>query len=115
MAYIDGCVLAVPVENREQYIEHAKVAAAIFKKHGATKVVETWGDNVPDGEVTSFPMAVKLEPGETVVFSWIHWPSKLVRDAGMAMAMEDEGFANFQPPFDGKRMIFGGFEILLEL
>lgn len=91
------------------------MAAGIFKELGALKVVECWGDDVPDGEVTSFPMAVKCRDDETVVFSWLIWPSKQVRDAGMAKMMEDP---RMQPdvnpmPFDGKRMIFGGFETIV--
>ena len=117
MAYVDGYVLAVPTTNREKYREVAKNAAAVFKEHGATKVVECWGDDVPQGQVTSFPMAVKAKEDETVVFSWIVWPSKRVRDAGMKKAMEDR---RMQPdpstrPFDGKRMIYGGFETIVEL
>jgi uncharacterized protein YbaA (DUF1428 family) len=116
MSYIDGFVAAVPTANREAFRKHAADAAPVFKEHGALKVVECWGDDVPDGKLTSFPMAVKCEPGETVVFSWIVWPSRQVRDAGMAKVMADQ---RLQPdanpmPFDGKRAIFGGFEVLVE-
>jgi uncharacterized protein YbaA (DUF1428 family) len=116
MTYVDGFVAAVPTANREKFRKHAADAAAVFKEHGALKVVECWGDDVPDGKVTSFPMAVKCEPGETVVFSWIVWPSREVRDAGMAKVMADP---RVQPevnpmPFDGKRVIYGGFEVLVE-
>lgn len=88
----------------------------MFKEHGALKIGECWGDDVPDGEVTSFPMAVKRKDDETVVFSWIIWPSREVRDAAHGKVMADP---RLQPdkdpmPFDGKRMIFGGFEILVE-
>jgi uncharacterized protein YbaA (DUF1428 family) len=116
MTYVDGFVAAVPTANREKFRKHAADAAPVFKQHGALKVVECWGDDVPDGKVTSFPMAVKCEPGETVVFSWIIWPSREVRDAGMAKVMADP---RLQPdanpmPFDGKRMIYGGFEVVVE-
>jgi uncharacterized protein YbaA (DUF1428 family) len=116
MTYVDGFVAAVPTANREKFRKHAADAAPVFKEHGALKVVECWGDDVPDGKVTSFPMAVKCEPGETVVFSWIIWPSREVRDAGMAKVMADP---RLQPeanpmPFDGKRMIYGGFEVVVE-
>ncbi|HUE45711.1 MAG TPA: DUF1428 domain-containing protein [Aestuariivirgaceae bacterium] len=116
MTYVDGFVAAVPTANREKFRKHAADAAAVFKEHGALKVVECWGDDVPDGKVTSFPMAVKCEPGETVIFSWIVWPSRQVRDAGMAKVMADP---RIQPdanpmPFDGKRVIYGGFEVLVE-
>lgn len=116
MAYVDGFVAAVPTGNKDEYLEFAKMTVPIFKKHGALKVVETWGDDVPDGEVTSFPMAVKREANETVVFSWIVWPSKEVRDEGMKKVMEDPdmpGDVNSMP-FDGKRLIYGGFEMLLD-
>ena len=116
MAYVDGFVAAVPNANKQKFLDHARYSAQIFKDHGAAKVVENWGDDVPDGELTSFPLAVKLEEGETVVMGWIHWPSKDVRDAAFEKAMEDprmqEIFENM--PLDGKRLIFGGFETILE-
>ncbi|MEO5845205.1 MAG: DUF1428 domain-containing protein [Caldimonas sp.] len=116
MNYIDGFVAAVPTTNREAYRKHAAAAAPVFKEHGALKVVECWGNDVPDGKVTSFPMAVQKKADETVVFSWVVWPSKSVRDAGMAKVMADP---RLQPdvnpmPFDGKRLIYGGFEVLVE-
>ncbi|RUO31992.1 DUF1428 domain-containing protein [Aliidiomarina sedimenti] len=116
MDYVDGFVAAVPNENKEKFIQHARDAAKIFKEHGATRVVECWGDDVPDGTVTSFPMAVKCEKGETVVFSWIIWPSKEARKAGMEKSMNDPRLSkeNNPMPFDGKRVIFGGFQIVLE-
>ena len=79
MSYVDGFVAAVPSANREKFKKHAEDAAAIFKDYGALKVVECWGDDVPEGELTSFPMAVKRKDDETVVFSWIIWPSREVR------------------------------------
>lgn len=116
MTYVDGFIAAVPTANREAFIKHANDAALVFKEHGALKVVECWGDDVPDGEVTSFPMAVKKKEDETVVFSWVLWPSREVRDEGMQQLMADP---RMQPdvnpmPFDGKRLIFGGFEMILE-
>ncbi|MCH9853619.1 MAG: DUF1428 domain-containing protein [Alphaproteobacteria bacterium] len=116
MAYLDGLVAAVPTANKEKYLEHAKICAAIFKEYGALKTVECWGDDVPDGEVTSFPMAVKKQDDETVVFSWIVWPDKATRDAGMVKMMEDPRMQeDVNPmPFDGKRLIFGGFDIIAE-
>jgi uncharacterized protein YbaA (DUF1428 family) len=116
MTYVDGFVAAVPTGDREKFRKHADDAAAVFKEHGALKVVECWGDDVPEGEVTSFPMAVKRTADETVIFSWILWPSKEVRDAAMKKVMEDP---RLQPdtnpmPFDGKRMIYGGFEVIVE-
>ena len=116
MSYIDGFVAAVPTANRSAYRKHAEAAVPVFKEHGALKVVECWGDDVPEGKVTSFPMAVQRKADETVVFSWIVWPSKPVRDAGMAKVMADPRLKpDVNPmPFDGKRMIYGGFEVLVE-
>lgn len=116
MFYVDGYVLAVPTANKEAYKKVALVASAVFKENGALKVVECWGDDVPEGKLTSFPMAVKCEPNETVVFSWIIWPTRKIREQGMEKAMADP---RMQPgttpmPFDGKRMIFGGFEMLVD-
>ena len=115
MNYVDGFVVAVPKENKERYIKQALEAAVLFKQHGALKMIECWGDDVPDGEITSFPMAVKCQADETVVFSWIIWPSKTVRDSGKKKAMEDPTF-NLETnpmPFDGSGMIFGGFEMIV--
>ena len=116
MNYVDGFVAAVPTANREAYVRHAQAAAAVFKEYGALAVVECWGEDVPEGKLTSFPMAVQRKADETVVFSWITWPSRAVRDEGMKKAMADP---RLQPdanpmPFDGKRLIYGGFEVLVE-
>ena len=116
MPYIDGFVIPVAKANRDAYRKVAEQAAPVFKEHGALKVVECWGDDIPPGKVTSFPLAVKCGEDETVVFSWIVWPSKAARDAGNAKVMADP---RMQPgampmPFDGKRLIFGGFEVMLE-
>jgi uncharacterized protein YbaA (DUF1428 family) len=116
MSYVDGYVIAVPTANKEAYKKLAEDASVVFKDHGAISVVENWGNDVPEGKTTSFPMAVKCKEDETVVFSWITWPSKEVRDAGMKKAMEDPRL-NCDPssmPFDGKRMIFGGFETIVD-
>ena len=116
MTYVDGFVAAVPTANREKFRMHAEDAAAVFKENGALQVVECWGYDVPNGEVTSFPMAVKCKDDETVVFSWIVWPSREVRDEGMNKVMADPRLQPDKNPmsFDGKRMIFGGFEVLVE-
>lgn len=114
--YIDGFVAAVPTANREAYRKHAEAAAVVFKEHGALKLVECWGDDVPDGKLTSFPMAVKKQADETVVFSWIAWPSRAARDAGMKKVMDDPRIKpDVNPmPFDGKRLIYGGFSVLVD-
>lgn len=116
MRYIDAFVAAVPTANKQAYLEHARLASDVFKAHGAIKLVENWGDEVPDGELTSFPKAVLCKPDETVVFSWIVWPSKAVRDAGMEKAMRDERLSDESNPmpFDGSRLIYGGFETILD-
>lgn len=114
MEYIDGFVVAVPKANKDKYIQHAREAAAVFREHGALRLVECWEDDVPEGEVTSFPMAVKRKPDEAVVFSWIAWPSREVRDAGMAKVFADPRLKDMEMPFDGKRMIFGGFRTVVD-
>ena len=116
MTYIDGFVAAVPTKNKEQYVEHARKSAVVFKDHGALKITEAWGDDVPEGELTSFPKAVKCSDDETVVFSTVVWPSKEVRNSGWAAIMEDPRMSPEQNPmpFDGKRLIIGGFEVLPE-
>ena len=114
MDYIDGFVAAVPSANRQKYLQHAEAFAEVFKECGASRYVEAWGDDVPTGTTTSFPQAVKLEPGETVVFSWVAWPSRQARDAGMKKAMEDPRIKDAGMPFDGKRMIYGGFQTILD-
>jgi uncharacterized protein YbaA (DUF1428 family) len=105
------------LKTREAFRKHADAAAHIIKECGALKVMECWGDDVPDGQVTSFPMAVKREPDETVVFSWIAWPSKAVRDEGMKRFMADPRMQpeNNPMPFDGKRMIYGGFQAIVDV
>lgn len=114
MSYVDGFVAAVPNANREKYLKFATITAAIFKDHGALKVFENWGDDVPQGEVTSFWSAVKATEDETVVLSWVVWPSKEARDAGWANVMQDPRMADQDMPLDGKRMIYGGFQTILE-
>ncbi len=116
MTYVSGFVAAVPTANKEKFLEHAKIAAEVLKEAGALQVVESWGVDVPDGEVTSFPIAVQKEDDEVVLFGWIMWPDKSTHDTGMQKMMEDPRMQeDVNPmPFDGKRMIFGGFEVILE-
>lgn len=112
MNYIDGFVAAVPTANRAAYLEFARTSAAVFKDCGALQSVDCWGDDVPEGKLTSFPLAVQRKPDETVVFGWLTWPSRAARDAGMKKAMEDPRMKDLKMPFDGKRMIHGGFEVI---
>jgi len=114
VSYIDGFVIPVPAGNKEAYRELAAKAAPIFVEHGATRVVECWGDDVPDGKVTDFRRAVNAEGGEVVVFSWIVWPSREARDEGNKKVMADPRMKMEGAPFDGKRMIFGGFSTLFD-
>ena len=115
MTYIDGFVAAVPAENKEAFLEHSRLTSPVFKKYGALRVVDAWGDEVPDGEFTSFPLAVKAKPGEVIVFSWIEWPSKEAREKGMEQCIADPIFnSDMDMPFDGKRMLIGSFETITD-
>jgi uncharacterized protein YbaA (DUF1428 family) len=115
MSYIDGYVVPVPAGKKDAYKAMAEKTLALFREYGATRVVECWGDDVPDGKVTDFKGSVKATGDEVVVFSWIEWPDKATRDAGQKMMMEDERMSNMTDvPFDGKRMIYGGFAVLLD-
>jgi uncharacterized protein YbaA (DUF1428 family) len=113
--YIDGFVIPVPTDKKDAYRAMATKATQVFKDYGALQVVECWGDDVPKGKVTDFQGAVKAEANETVVFSWVVWPSKEARDAANKKVMEDPRMKmDGSEPFDAKRMIFGGFEVLVE-
>lgn len=116
MSYVDGFVIPMPEGQKEAYSKMAADAAVIFREYGATYIVEAWGHDVPEGKVTDFYGAVKTGKGENVVFSWITWPSKEVRDAGQKKAMEDPrmNFPEGNLPFNPQRMIFGGFEVIVE-
>jgi uncharacterized protein YbaA (DUF1428 family) len=115
MSYVDGFLVAVPTAKREAYRTLAAAAAVVFKDHGARHVVEAWGDDVPEGKVTSMARAVKCREDETVVFSWIVWPSKQARTTGMEKAVADPRLDGCDVPFDGQRMIFGGFEAIVDV
>ena len=117
MAYIDGFVLAVPTANKDKFIAHADTGDVVFLEHGATRVLECWGDDVPAGTLTDFRRAVQARDDETVVFSWIEWPDKATRDAGMQAVMKDPRMSpeNNPMPFDGKRLIYGGFAPVVTL
>ncbi len=117
MSYVDGFVIAVPTANKEKFIAHAREFDPLFLEYGATRVLECWGDDVPPGKVTDFFRAVQATADEAVVFSWVEWPDKATRDEGVRKMMEDPRMdPSASPmPFDGKRMIFGGFATVLEL
>ena len=114
MSFLDVTVIPVPTDKKAAYLEHARRMVPIFREHGATGVTDVWGADVPDGKVTDFKRAVALEDGETVAVGWITWPDKATRDKGWEALMQDERLMGKDMPFDGKRMIFGGFEGLLE-
>jgi len=121
MSYIDGFVIAVPNNNRQKFIDHARSSDSVFMELGATRVLECWGDDVKDGKLTDFRRAVQAKQDEAVVFSWIEWPDKNTRDKAMKrmdelMQSDDRMNPGKNPmPFDGKRMIFGGFAPVVEL
>jgi uncharacterized protein YbaA (DUF1428 family) len=115
MTYVDGFVIAVPKANKQKFIEHARIADGMFKEEGALRIVECWEDDVKDGKWTDFRRAVQATADEAIAFSWIEWPDKATRDAAFAKFMsKDFKDPRMDPatnpmPFDGKRMIFGGF------
>jgi uncharacterized protein YbaA (DUF1428 family) len=114
-AYADGFVVPVPEAKREAYRELAAKMSKVFRQHGAKRVVEAFGDDVPKGEVTDFHRAVRAEDGEGIVFSFIEWPDKATRDQAWKAIMEDESMRpQGEMPFDGKRMFWGGFETIVD-
>jgi uncharacterized protein YbaA (DUF1428 family) len=125
MSYIDGFVIAVPTANKQKFIDHARLGDSVFIDLGATRVSECWGDDVPDGKVTDFRKAVQAGDDEMVVFSWIEWPDKETRDAAMKtmtdwMKNPEKADPRMDPeknpmPFDGKRLIFGGFAPIVDI
>ncbi|KPF72468.1 RNA signal recognition particle 4.5S RNA [alpha proteobacterium AAP81b] len=114
MPYIDGFAIPVPHANRDAYLAAARAFADILREYGALQVVETWGDDIKPGDVTDFRRAVAAADDETVVFSWIVWPSRAERDAANARIMADPRMAEMEMAFDGKRLIMGGFEVIFE-
>jgi uncharacterized protein YbaA (DUF1428 family) len=119
MAYVDGFVLPLPTSNLESYRAMATTCGAIWREHGALQYRECIADDVKPGKLTSFPQSVNLQPGETVVFSWIVYESRAHRDEVNDKVMNDPRMADFMQgtdmPFDGKRMIYGGFDMFLDL
>ncbi|MAL08476.1 MAG: RNA signal recognition particle [Maricaulis sp.] len=121
MTYFDGFVIAVPTENKDEFVRHAADIDPIFIEMGAVRVHECWADDVPDGKVTDFRRAVQAKDDETVVFAFVEWPDKATRDAGFkkmeAMMQTDDRFnpEKNPMPFDGKRMIYGGFQSVFQV
>lgn len=114
MSYITGFLIPVPAAKKDAYIASARKSWPLFQKYGAVEQVETWGEDIPEGETTSFPRAVKLEPGEAVVFSWLRWPDRATADKCFAEMESDPAFADMDMPFDGKRMMWAGFDPVFE-
>ena len=114
MTYFEGFIAPVPEANKEAYRKHSSDFAPLVQGVGVRRMVENWDSDVPEGKVTDFRRAVQATPDETIVLSWITWPDKKTRDAGWEKLMQDERMQKMQMPFDGKRMIFGGFENIYE-
>ena len=116
MSYVSAFLLAVPTANKAAYKKMAEASWEVFKDHGCLSVHEHWGVDVTDGEVTSFPMAVKRKDDETVVLGWMEWPDRATCDRGSKAMMEDPRMKDMpEMPFDGMRMMWGGFEPLVSL
>jgi len=115
VAYFDISVAAAPSDGKDAYIAFAQKVGKIFREYGALQVIDTWGDDIPDGKLTDFKKAVALKEGETVAVGWITWPDKATRDAAWAILMDPNGpMSGMDMPFDGKRMIFGAFDAIAE-
>jgi uncharacterized protein YbaA (DUF1428 family) len=116
MTYFEGFIVPVPEANKEAYRKHASDAAPLFEEFGVKRLVESWGDNIADGKVTDFKKAVDAQEGENAVFSWFEYPDRAARDAATAKMMSDPRMADMgaSMPFDGKRMIMGGFDAIVE-
>jgi len=116
MTYVVGFLIAVPTDSKDAYLAFSEKMATIYKRHGALSVYESWGNDVPEGKVNSMHTAVKRKLDEAVVFSWVTWLNKEARDKvhkeiveAMHVEMVDEPI-----PFDASRMIYGGFDVILE-
>lgn len=114
MPFLDITVIPVVTARKAAYLEHSSKMMPLFREHGALSVTECWGEDVPDGKLTDFKRAVALEDGESVAVGWVTWPDKATRDAGWEKVMQDERMMTDEPPFDGKRMIYAGFEVIAE-
>ncbi len=114
MSYITGFLTPVKTADKDRYIESARKSWPLFQKYGALEQVETWGEDIPPGKVTGFDLAVKLEADEVVVFSWLRWPDRAAADACWEKMQSDPAFSDMDMPFDGKRMMWGGFAPVFE-
>jgi uncharacterized protein YbaA (DUF1428 family) len=112
--YVDGCLVPVPAGNKDAFQEMSAKKGAVLKEYGATRVVDAWGDDLPDGTVTDFKGAVKAKDGEKIVYSWVEWPSKQARDEGWEKAAADPRMKDVSLPYDGKRVVYGGFAPIFE-
>lgn len=112
MTYVSGFVQPVPDGNKQAYVDAAREGWELFAEYGALSMMENWGDDVPEGKQTDLRRAVALEDGETTVFSWIVWPDKETAQACFATMESDERWQKLDMPFDGKRMVWGGFETI---
>jgi uncharacterized protein YbaA (DUF1428 family) len=115
MPYIDGFVIPAPTADKDKFVDHATRMDRMFLDMGALRVVECWADDVPRGKVTDFHRAVDLKDDETLVFSWVEWPDKATRDSAMQKMEKNEEMMAEPMPFDGKRMIFGGFTPVVDI
>ncbi len=115
MPYVDGFLTPVPGDGYHAYMEFARISARVFREYGALDQVECWGEDLPEGELTSFPQAVNAAEGETVVLSFVLWPDRATRDAAMEGVMNDPRISpkHVSLPFDARRMVFGGFDMVL--
>lgn len=114
MSYVTGFLLPVPEKNKDAYIRSAEQGWALFREYGCIGHMEAWSTDVPDGDTTSFQKAVKLEDGEAVVFSWLLWPDRATADAAWQKMTDDARMKDMDMPFDGKRMMWGGFTPVFE-
>lgn len=113
MSYVQGFLIPVPKAKKEAYIKVAKASGAIFQEYGAVRVVENWSETTPEGKVTDFKKAVKAEEDEAVAFSWIEWPDQATCDAATEKMERDPRWEKMgDMPFDGKRLIYAGFETI---
>ncbi|WP_127145643.1 DUF1428 domain-containing protein [Pelagibacterium montanilacus] len=114
MVYVQGFAAAVPTARKQEYADFSLKAHAMFKRLGAVRYVECWGDDVPKGTVNDFFTAVQCKDDETPVFSWIEYPDKATYEAAIKGMMEDPEMEGLEMPFDGQRMIYGGFEVIVD-